>query len=128
MSPAFLDAASLVLAFLRARIPGVEVVTRVPKTRPPELVRVWRNGGPARSRIVDAPLITFDVWAPSTPRAFELANEIRAALLNEQVAPQVRRVVEITGPYDNPDPESTSPRVRFSVQMTVRAARGRPHN
>lgn len=121
----FPDPIKLLLALLARLTPDTPVVVRVPEDRPREFVRIWRNGGPASSRIVDRPMVTVDVWAETEERAAHLADELRhAALRILPQDPHVRRVTEITGPYDNPDPESGTPRVRFSIQITTRARRG----
>lgn len=119
----FPDTTSLVLGFLEARV-DAEIVTEVPADRPDRFLLLWRNGGPSANRIVDNPLITVEAWSLDSADAAELAEAARTALLHETAAiPLVRRSTEITGPYWIPDPESKTPRYRFSVQLTVRAQR-----
>ena len=117
----FPDVERMVLDFLDARV-DAEVSSIVPKPRPDRFVRAWRNGGPSKNRIVDRPLITVEAWSLDSVDAAELAESARSALLHESAAmPLVRRVTEISGLYSTPDPESETPRYRFTMQLTVRA-------
>ena len=120
----FADIEAVLLAFFGTRMPGVRFEVDVPADRPAEFVLLRRNGGPAANRVVDRPLITVDAWAASSARAAELVELVRGVFLGEGTTiPRVRGVTEISGPYNNPDDESGSPRYRFSVQLTVRAVR-----
>ncbi|WP_119697042.1 hypothetical protein [Microbacterium halotolerans] len=120
----FPDVEALLLDFLEARASTVQFVTQVPSDRPGEFVCLWRNGGAAMNRVVDRPMVTVDTWAPSKARASELAGQVRTLLLGRLgELPQVRGVLEVSGLHWNPDPESETPRYRFSIQLTVRAAR-----
>lgn len=128
MTADFIDIEEHARALLESVLDGVPVATLVPKDRPERFVRVWRNGGTAMNRAVDRPLITVEAWAPTSPAASSLARACRHALLDASRAmPIVRRVVEISGPYSSPDPESRTPRYRFSVQLTVRRPRATTH-
>jgi hypothetical protein len=120
----FPDVEALILGFLAPVAAPYPVHVSVPATRPKTFVRAWRNGGAAANRVLDNPTITVEAWAPSTTAASELAEDCRTALLHELATlPLVRGVSEVTGPYSIPDPESKSPRYRFSIRVRVRAAR-----
>lgn len=100
------------------------IVTTVPKPRPSRFVRLWRNGGAAANRILDRPMVTIEGWSTDSVDAHEITAACRMALLeHSSLLPLVRGVDEITGPYWIPDPESETPRYRFTMQLTVRAAR-----
>lgn len=119
----FPDVDSMVLQFLTAAL-SVPVHTAVPKVRPAKFIVARRNGGGAANRILDLPTVTVDAWASDSVEAAELAEDARSALLHAYTSmPLVRGVEEITGPYSTPDPDSSSPRYRFSVRLRVRAAR-----
>lgn len=113
----------MVRSFLSA-FTSAPVVVNVPKERPGTFVQARRNGGGSVNRVLDEPTVTVDCWAPSGVAAAELAEDMRGAFLHDYtVMPLVRGVTEITGPYSTPDPDSGSPRYRFSVRLSVRAKR-----
>lgn len=119
----FPDVDVMVIAFLDPRV-SVPVHTQVPRDRPVSFVRAFRNGGRAVNRVLDEPTVTVDAWAASSVDAANLAEDVRGLFHHEYTAmPLVRGVEEVTGPYSIPDPESGSPRYRFSVRLRVRAAR-----
>lgn len=119
----FPDVDSMVRSFLLSRV-TVPVHVSVPRNRPASFVVARRNGGGASNRVVDSPTVTVDCWASSSVEAAELAEDCRSAFHDSYAAmPLVRGVDEITGPYSTPDPDSGSPRYRFSVRLSVRAAR-----
>ena len=117
------DVDGMVRSFLMGHV-SVPVHVSVPKDRPVSFVVARRNGGFAVNRILDSPNVTVDCWAPSGVEAAELAEDCRSAFLHEYAGmPLVRGVSEVSGPYSVPDVESGSPRYRFTVQLSVRAAR-----
>lgn len=120
----FVDVDGMVLGFLGAVVAPVEVFVEVPANRPARFVRAWRNGGASSSRVLDNPTVTVEAWAPDSVEAAVLAEDCRTALLNDYTAmPLVRGVDEVTGLYSVRDPDSETPRYRFSVRLRVRAAR-----
>lgn len=120
----FPDVDAMVLSFLTARCAPTPVHVAVPRDRPAEFIVTRRNGGAATNRVLDVPTVTVDVWAPSSVQAADLAEDARGAFLHHYTdMPLVRAVEEITGPYSVPDPESGAARYRFSMRLTVRAAR-----
>ncbi|MCC2031829.1 hypothetical protein [Microbacterium allomyrinae] len=119
----FVDVEVLVLDFLTARI-DAPVHTTVPAERPARFVRLWRNGGAAANRIVDRPQVTVEAWSTDSADAADLANRCRDLLLGAYTPMTlVRGVTEVSGPYSTPDPDTETPRYRFTVQLTVRAKR-----
>lgn len=121
---AFGSIIATLLPSLEERVPGVPFVTEVPASRPAEFVRIWRNGGQAQNRVVDLPFVSVETWAATASRADDISDAVRHVLLHD--APglgRIRGATEIAGPYEIPDPDSGTPRVRFTVQLTVRATR-----
>ena len=119
----FPDVDAMLVSFLTPRV-TVHVHVTVPAQRPASFIRAWRNGGSASNRILDNATVTVDAWAESSVEAATLAEDVRGLFHHSYTAmPLVRGVEEISGPYSIPDPESGSPRYRFSVRLRVRAAR-----
>ena len=118
------DVEGLVVAFLKPVIAPVKPSTTVPKERPASFVRAYRTGGAALNRVLEEAQITVDAWAPDSVAAFELASKCREALLNNasQLA-LVRGANEVGGLYFTPDPDTNTPRYRFTVGLMVRAGR-----
>lgn len=114
---------------------AAKVHIKVPSTRPVSFLRVWRTGGAAVNRVLDAPLITVESWSDSGSKtadgksgsdkiAVDNANTARQLLLNASgVMPLVRGVEEVTGLYFDPDPVSGVTRYTFTVRLRVRATR-----
>lgn len=103
---------------------GATVHTRVPNPRPATFLRVWRTGGAAINRVLDAPLITVQSWAATDKVASDNANAARDALLNNSAEMTlVRGVEEVTGPYYDPDPVSGATRYTFTMRLRVKRPR-----
>lgn len=118
----FTDTEAEVIAFLAERIEE-PVSLRVPTARPETFVRVWGSGGDGVNRVLDAVQLTIEAWAGDDEAAGLLALKVRDLLLNESAGLRYVRRVQATRPYFTPDPESETPRYRFTVRLRVRAAR-----
>lgn len=119
----FVDVDGMVRGFLLDHV-TVPVHVSVPKDRPVSFIVARRNGGAALNRVVDEATVTVDCWSGSSVEASELAETARHAFHHDSTGmPLVRGVDEVTGPYSTPDPESGSPRYRFSVRLRIRAKR-----
>lgn len=117
----FPDSEAMLVQFLGMKVAPLHVGTKVPKTRPDQFVRVWRTGGAAVNRVLDQPTLTIQAWGPNS---FEIIRVCREAVLNEYtLMPLVRGVIEITGPYFDPDPGSNTDRYSCNMQLQVRAQR-----
>jgi hypothetical protein len=117
----FADSEAIVRTFLDDAL-DVPVVTKVPKSRPGEFVRVWRTGGAASSRVLDRPIITVQAWAANSARASDLASRCRDLLLGGYTGMRlVRYSQEVSGLYYDPDPDSGIDRYTFAHQLNVRA-------
>lgn len=100
------------------------VSTVVPNPRPALFLRVWRSGGTALNRVLDAPLITVEGWGDDSTDALRITSEAQSHILNGHRALRyVRRVVEVGGVHSMPDPETDTPRYRFTCSMHVRRPR-----
>lgn len=119
----FRDTEADVVAFLGER-EEAPISQTVPVPRPPTFGLVWGSGGDGMNRIVDDVQLTIEGWAEGdADAASALTLRLRDHLLHEwgQI-PCVRRV-EATRPYWAPDPDTETPRYRFTVRLRVRAAR-----
>ncbi|BDB58987.1 hypothetical protein RDE2_07810 [Rhodococcus sp. RDE2] len=73
-------ALATVVKLLTPLLAPVPVTTRMPKTRPPSIVRVDRAGGVMANKVTDRPVLIFECWAPDEPAAEQLADRVRALL------------------------------------------------
>jgi hypothetical protein len=115
----FRDIEALACAFFRDEL-AVPTASEVPRDRPATFLRVWRTGGAAVNRRLDAPILTVQAWAPTKVAAAELGNRARSYLYDAggRLLP-VSRLEETTGAYYDPDPATESPRVTFSATLYV---------
>jgi len=118
----FTDTEAEVIAFLSERV-DEPVSLRVPSPRPPIFARVWGSGGDGLNRVVDDVQLTIEAWAEDDADASALALRLRDLLLHESSALPLVRRVQATRPYFTPDPDTETPRYRFTVRLRVRAAR-----
>jgi hypothetical protein len=124
---AFPDAEATAVTWLTGRLgTGVGVSTRIPNPRPAKLCRVTRTGGVRRDLVTDDAQLTFECWGPTETDAFEICRLARAylyAAAGQTVGGVfVRKVTDVGGPTNFPDPESDSPRYQFTATVAVRGA------
>lgn len=121
---AFPDAEAVVIGYLKTKIAGVYISTKVPSPRPVKLIKVTRLGGSKLRLNADSPLLAFECWAATSVEAFELCRLARAyvdAMAGENVGGTwVFKVQEVGGPAYFPDPDTTSPRYQFSVVIDMK--------
>ncbi|TKT03443.1 hypothetical protein [Streptomyces lasalocidi] len=123
---AFPDAEALVISYLKPKMGGVTVTTKVPNPRPAngKLIKVTRLGGSQLRLNADSPLLAFECWGSTTVEASELCRLARAyvtAMAGEKVnGTWVYKVREVGGPAFFPDPDSDSPRYQFSVAIDMK--------
>lgn len=116
----FPSAEKILVAELKARL-ALPVVTKVPNPRPPTFVRLKKVGGTRRDVVTDSPMVVVECWAPTSTEADDLSQLVRAHIF--ALAPDtVRKVREVAGPQDFPDPLSENPRYQFTVQIFTRGA------
>lgn len=117
------DVTLLATQYLRDRLGGVQVGSRIPCPRPVEFVVLRRVGGPRRNPLVDDARLDVQVWAMTDERAMEIASLARYQLgLMPQHVPAVRQFGEDAGPNLIPDAPSDVPRVLLTVVLSVRGA------
>lgn len=117
----FIDVELWATGYLRSHLPGVYVDARVPSTRRDEMVIVRRDGGRYLDPAREVARLGVRVWAKSELRATELANAVRALLLNAPDGEPVLHVREQSAPVPVAD-ESGQP-LRFLVtELTVRVS------
>lgn len=123
---AFPDAEALVIAYLKTKIAGVTVSTKVPSPRPNKLIKVTRVGGSKLRLNADSPMLTFECWAATSIEASDLCRLARAyvdAMAGEKInGVWVFKVREVGGPAYFPDPDTDLPRYQFSVAIDTKGA------
>jgi hypothetical protein len=122
---AFPDAEALAIVWLTGKLgTGVKISTKVPATRPDKFVKVTRTGGVQRDIAADDAQLTFECWALSEIDASAICELVRAnlkAAAGERVGTAyVRKVTEVGGPANFPDPESTMPRYQYTASVACR--------
>lgn len=119
----FPDAVLVVVEYLRSKMPGTAVYSRVPDPRPREFVRVQRIGGLRDSLVTDRPRIDVECWSDSEEGAEALVSQVRAytlAIAGRRGDTTVYRVAEVSGPMWLPDSASGQPRYAFAVEFSTR--------
>lgn len=121
---AFPDAEALAVTYLKSKIAGVSVSTKIPEPRPAKLIKVTRLGGSKLRLNADSPLLAFECWGATSVEASELCRQARAyvdAMAGESVnGVWVFKVREVGGPAFFPDPDTTLPRYQFSVAIDMK--------
>lgn len=102
----------------------LDVVNRVPATRPAEFVKVMGVGGVQRDRVTDVPTLAVEAWASTRSRAAALAYEVRGCIHSMEgdtfAGYSVQEVVEFAGPADLPDPLSDQFRYTATYAVAIR--------
>ncbi|OUD02569.1 hypothetical protein [Streptomyces swartbergensis] len=128
----FPDAAEIVATYLREALAAagfpVRVGTRVPNPRPDEFVRLKRIGGARLDVVTDRPRLDVHCWGADDERAHDLTQITRALLLAIPGwhGAAAYDVAEVGGPNELPDPETSSPRLAFAVEVSLRGKRLAP--
>lgn len=122
---AFDDVTALVIAYLAPILNPVLVATRVPDTRPDELIQVRHVGGPALPPL--RLTYRFDVfaWAQTEPRAAQLGGYVRSAVWalpgTDALGITCYQVGEFKGPSMTQDEETRIPQDWATYDLVVRA-------
>lgn len=120
----FPDAEALAVTYLKAKMTGVTIATKVPDPRPSKLIKVTRVGGSKLRLNADSPVLAFECWGSTSVEASDLAKYARAyvdAMSGETVnGVWVFKVREVGGPAYFPDPDTDSPRYQFSVAIDTK--------
>ncbi|MEU3599891.1 hypothetical protein ABZ714_14365 [Streptomyces sp. NPDC006798] len=123
---AFPDAEALVIAYLKTKISGVTIATKVPNPRPAngKLIKVTRVGGSKLRLNADSPVLAFECWGLTSIEASDLCRTARAyvnAMPGETVnGTWVFRVREVGGPVFFPDLDTDIPRYQFSAAIDMK--------
>ena len=125
MSLAPQDVEGVLIALLRAALPGVHVSTRIPAQRPSRHVKVTRAGGNRRNLVQERPLLIIECWGPDSVAAFDLAADAWSAIdaANGTVVNGVPIDLprdSLASPINMPDPDTSSPRYQFTAQPYAR--------
>lgn len=119
------DAEALMVRYLADTL-GESVSTRVPNPRPDRFLRLERVGGSRRNRVTDEAIVVVEAWALTELEASDLARRAYAHTwaLEQTDTPEgyVRRVRDVAGPQNYPDPTSEKPRYVFTVLLDLRGA------
>lgn len=103
----------------------VPVVGKVPDPRPTTFIRLIRTGGVTNWPVIDRAMLTIEAWDErSDAFADALAQAARAVVSDMRGGVfggvTVYNVDEFSGPANVPDPESFTPRSRWTVEVSCR--------
>lgn len=126
--PIFPDAVEEVRDWLVANV-DVPVFVKIlndrttPRGRQPKFVQLDLTGGRQANLVTDGARISFQTWAPTKAEAHDLAQQVRhlVKMLPQERGP-VRKVTEMSGPVDFPDPLTDSERFQFVLNVFTRGA------
>jgi hypothetical protein len=120
----FPDVEGLVIAYLRSKLTdGTKAYTKVPAQRPNRFVKITAAGGADRNLVLSSRLVIVQCWDLDAVKASELAEWCYAILRSAQhdaTAPDVRNVAIVSAPQSFPDPDTSTPRYQFTVQLDLR--------
>lgn len=112
-----------VSAGLTARGRALPVVSKVPKVRPTEFVRLERVGGTRRGTITDQPWLDVHSWAATDDDAMTLAILVRAifgAMRGRYGGATIHDTGEVGGLHPITDPATGRPYVAFTGWLDLR--------
>ena len=125
----FPDVEAALVAYLKPRLTGVKVATKVPNpggTNPPpigKLVRVEAAGGSGRGLAMSKRLLIVQCWDTKSADAAALCERVAALVFAAQydpAVPEIRGVTSVGEPASFPDPDTSLPRYQFSASLDVR--------
>lgn len=94
---------------------GVPVTSIVPTNRPKEFIRVLHTGGYRSELALEHHNLTLEAWAETEPRAWELIQVARGALLESEA----HHAYSIGNAYPNPT-EDGVPRYAVTLGIVMR--------
>lgn len=111
------------IAYLKPLL-SVPVSTRVPSTRPPSFLRLYKAGGSRVNLAQESAFVVFEAWGPDDVAAFTLAQQVWSALDaadGEFLAPGVwlAEGSGLSSPVENNDPQSGQSRYQFNATVVV---------
>lgn len=120
----FADAESLTVQQLKVALTNAHISSDVPTPLPDPLVTIQRVGGAVQNLVTDAPVLIVQAWSKDKATAHDLCMLARAhihAMPGTTVnGTWVYKVTEVGGPGYFPDPDTSTPRYQFTVQMRTR--------
>ncbi len=111
-----MDVTKAVISWLREN--GVDAYVEVPRVRPGEFCVVQRTGG-GKAGVKCSPTVAVDCWAATQAGANLLGNKVERLLIDMPDGIDNVFTCEINSFYENPDPDTGSPRASlFCVLQT----------
>lgn len=111
-----LDVTKAVISWLREN--GVDAYVEVPRDRPGEFCVVQRTGG-GKAGVKCSPTVAVDCWAATQIEANLFGSKVEQMLIDMPDGIDNVFTCEINSFYENPDPDTGSPRVSlFCVLQT----------
>ena len=107
-----------------AEIEDVRSSTKKPRTLPDEFVIFRRVGGATQNLVVDQPLVAYEAYAGTEPRAERIAQHVRAWMraIDTINGVQFYGPVSPSGPVNLPDPDTNKPRYTGVATVRTRGA------
>jgi hypothetical protein len=126
----FPDAEAVVASAVRAQLvadgQAAPVGTDVPSTRPSRFVVVQRTGGVRVNLVVDGPQLSLEGWGKTSGEAERLCQRVRSIVFAMRggvySGVAVGRVVEVAGPANLPDPETSHERYTCTLIVHMRGS------
>lgn len=121
----FPDLETALVGYLKARLSALSitatVASRVPKTRPTNMVRVSGLGGNRRNRITDDGSALFECWSADEVSASQLARTVRALIddLDLEIGNGGAVTRGSSVPVLFPEPGVNEPRFQFTAQLYI---------
>ena len=115
------DVEGAFVTFLNAEM-APPVSTRVPNPRPASHVRVQVIGGTVTNVAFETARLLVECWAGSTGAAVALARQAWAQVASTKgttVGTAFVLSTNLSRPVNFPDPDTTSPRYQFTVDLRV---------
>ena len=110
-----------IIAYLRANLRGgtVPVHATVPRNHTGgQLVTIERTGGRA-DHLIDYGVYAVQAWADNHADAYQLASDVRDALIAAPASVAALADVQVTSMYNFPDPDSRQARYQLTVTASL---------
>lgn len=115
----FPDIEATLVRFLKAE--GVAASTKVPTTLPAQFATVWRTGGARFNPVTENALVDVEAWGSTQGSARALGERVRGLFAERTgIEANVKRVGEVGGLANLPDPDSTHHRYVFTAEFRIR--------
>lgn len=112
-----------VRAYFLASLPGISVGTRVQNPRLSNFVRIRRAGGNRDDLVLDTSRVLIECWHTDYEAAEALADRLVGVFVSMEGRVlsdlHVTRAEILALPFDDPDPDSATPRFTLTGQLTT---------